>query len=103
MAIQMQIQGAVSSPFKVLRGQTGFSLDVMAGAIYVKPETLAALESDDWERVTLGAPLVADLLSRVACVSAAKYQLPNASADDLSGIWHDGFVELGNAFNEASW
>lgn len=72
---------SLASPLKVLREQSKFSLLEMANAIYVKPETLEALEVDNWEMVSIGAPLVMELLARVANVLVAKIENPEANPE----------------------
>lgn len=101
MSIRVQ-NVAVASPFRILREQVGLSLEEMSGAIYLRPETLRDLEDDRWYKSTLGLPMVNELLSRVACVSAALLELPGKGVD-ASEVWTDAFCELGNSFNDLCW
>lgn len=91
----------VPSPFKVLRKQSGLKLADMADAIYVQPSMLKALEDADWDKTTFGAPVVVELLARVACVVSAKESTPAIGGESLTDAWMQPIMELGNSFNFA--
>lgn len=102
MGIMVEHEEA-KSPFLVLREQIGISVEDMADAIYVKPDMLTALEADEWEKVTVGLPVWSDLLARVACVVAGRTQFPFIGRTDITNLWMEGMMEVGNSFNQASW
>lgn len=97
MSIRVQ-NVAVASPFRILREQVGLSLEDMSEAISVRPELLEGLEVSRWSESTLGLGLVQELLSRVACVSAAFMVLPGLDLDSAA-TWQDAACELTNSFN----
>jgi hypothetical protein len=102
MAVYVNQREILPSPFKMLRERASLDLVGMADAIRVKPSMLSDLESDDWDKVTLGAPLAVELLARVACVSSARLAVPSVGGDDLGNAWQEPIMELGNSFNFAA-